>query len=185
MPRYWVTTHWPPHKPIPNDTFNIHIQDKFKKDLSELQKGDKVLFYEFKSGPNITDPAGEVIHRRQCGMEGIVCEAELKTDLHPRPNYVPEYFEGKGKRNFCWQALTESRISGYVPRVVVNKTLGYQSGYTFMGFNGGRGIKQISAAQHAELHALFTGAGARRKDFERYLAAVPQREPIETDRLPE
>jgi hypothetical protein len=28
-------------------------------------------------------------------------------------------------------------------------------------------------------------AGARREDFERFLAAVPDREPIETDRAPE
>jgi hypothetical protein len=28
-------------------------------------------------------------------------------------------------------------------------------------------------------------AGARRAEFERYLAAVPHAEPIETDRLPE
>ena len=55
MPRYWLTTHWPPQKPVPNDTFHIHIQDKYKNDLSALRKGDKVVFYEFKTGPNATD----------------------------------------------------------------------------------------------------------------------------------
>ena len=155
MPRYWLTTHWPPHKPIPNDTFNIHIQDKFKDDLSDLRRGDKALFYEFKSGPNSTDAQGNIILRRQQGREGIVCEAELITGLRPRPNYVPEYFEGKGKRNFRWQALTDNRLSGFVARSEVNKALGYKPGYTFMEFNGGRGIKQISPEQFAELHSLF------------------------------
>ena len=156
MPRYWLTTHWPPHKPIPNDTFNVHIRDKYKDDLRDLQKGDKVLFYEFKSGPNMTDEHGVVIKRRQTGREGIVCEAEIATDVHPRPNYVPEHFEGKGERNFCWQALTENRTFGFVTKPDVAKTLGYEPGYTFQGFNGGRGIKQISAEQYAELHARFT-----------------------------
>src|SRR4051794_1645554 len=125
MPRYWMTTHWPPQNPIAKDTFNIHIQDKFKKDLSDLRKGDKVLFYEFKSGPNLINERGEIIQGRQKGREGIVCEAELVTDLHPRPDYVPEHYEGKGKRNFCWLAETGNRVSGFIPKATVNQTLGY------------------------------------------------------------
>ena len=154
MPRYWLTTHWPPQNANPHDTFNIHIQDKFKDDLTELRKGDKVLFYEFKSGPNVTNERGEVIHRRQQGREGIVCEAELITDLHLRPNYVPEHFEGKGERNFCWLAETGHHAFGFIPKATVNETLGYKPRYTLQGFNGGRGIKQISAEQYTALHAL-------------------------------
>ena len=84
MPRYWLTTHGRPHQPIPNDTFNVHIQDKYKDDLSDLRKGDKVLFYEFKSGPNIADAHGVVVARRQPGREDIVCEAEVATVIHRR-----------------------------------------------------------------------------------------------------
>jgi|SRR5208282_802358 len=57
----------------------------------------------------------------------------------------------------------------------------------------GYSIDQFLASAAAEkLAALRTvdylrreAAGARREDFERFLAAVPDREPIETDRLPE
>jgi hypothetical protein len=155
MPRYWLTTHWPPQKPNPIDPFHIHIQDRFKKDLKDLQKGDKILFYEFKSGPNVVNDRGEILKRRERGREGVVCEADLATDIQPRPNYVPERFEGKGVRNFCWEAFTENRRFGFVPKAEVNRVLRYAAEYTLQGFNGGRGIKEISPEQYAELHALF------------------------------
>ena len=75
----------------------------------------------------------------------------------PRPDYLPEHYEGKGKRNFCWLAETGSRAFGFIPKATVNETLGYKPRYTLQGFNGGRGIKQISAEQYAKLHALLSG----------------------------
>jgi hypothetical protein len=44
--------------------------------------------------------------------------------------------------------------------------------------------EKLSALESVELLKREC-AGARREDFERYLAAVPHAEPIETDRLPE
>jgi len=57
----------------------------------------------------------------------------------------------------------------------------------------GYSIDQFLASAAAEkLAALRTldylrreAAGGRREDFERFLAAVPNRQPIETDRMPE
>lgn len=52
--------------------------------------------------------------------------------------------------------------------------------------------QMLALAVAEKLSALATvdylrrqAAGARREDFERYLAAVPERQPVETDRLPE
>lgn len=58
---------------------------------------------------------------------------------------------------------------------------------------GGFSIDMLVALAVAEkLSALQTmdylkreGASGRREDFDRYLAAVPHREPVETDRMPE
>lgn len=44
--------------------------------------------------------------------------------------------------------------------------------------------EKLSAMRTVELLRR-DGASGDRKDFERFLAAVPDREPVETDRLPE
>jgi hypothetical protein len=158
MPRYWFTTHWPPYDHDGPDILNIYIQEQYRHAVDGMGPGDKVFVYEFRSGPNVTNEEGEVIHRRLPGREAVVCEAEITTNLHVRPGYVPEHFEGRGIRNFRWEALTGRRVHGVVPRKQVNRILGYREGYVYYGFNGGRGIKEISPEEYDELHARLLGA---------------------------
>jgi hypothetical protein len=57
-------------------------------------------------------------------------------------------------------------------------------GMSFEQFVAMAVAEKLSALESVELLRREV-AGAKREDFERYLAAVPHAEPIETDRLPE
>jgi len=157
--RYWFTAHYPPIK-ARQDTLNIYVQDKYLSTVRDLRQGDKVFVYEFKHGPGIRELKGgvEVILRHEPGAQGVICEADVLSELQSRQGYVPEQFIGKGLRNFKWQALTGERHLGLIPRQRVNELLGYKPGYSFFGFNGGRGIKEISREQYAALHAELFGS---------------------------
>ena len=62
--------------------------------------------------------------------------------------------------------------------------LAAQDGWSFEHFIALAVAEKLSALESAELLRR-EAAGGKREDFERFLAAVPKREPFATDRLPE
>jgi hypothetical protein len=59
--------------------------------------------------------------------------------------------------------------------------LAAQEGYTVNQFPASAAAEKIAALRTVD-YLRREGAAGRREDFERFLAAVPDREPIETDR---
>jgi hypothetical protein len=62
--------------------------------------------------------------------------------------------------------------------------LAEQEGYSVDQFLATAAAEKMAALQTLE-HLRREAASGKREDFERFLAAVPRREPAETDRLPE
>ena len=64
------------------------------------------------------------------------------------------------------------------------EALAERKGYSIDKFLASAAAEKVAARRTVDyLHREV--ACARREDFERFLAAVPDREPIETDRMPE
>jgi len=156
MPQYWLTTHWPPVRSSPqdNDRLNVHIQHKFKDYLSSMQPGDRVLFYETATGP--PKLINGKLEKRENGRKAIVCDARVATPLELRPEYEPEEFNGR-ILDFRWQARTDDRRDLLIPRAAVIEWLGYGKGYTFQGFNAGRGILRIDETKYIDLLRNYSG----------------------------
>jgi hypothetical protein len=62
--------------------------------------------------------------------------------------------------------------------------LASQEGYSVDQFLASAAAEKIAAIRTVE-YLRREAATARREDFDRFLAAVPTRQPVETDRLPE
>ncbi len=62
--------------------------------------------------------------------------------------------------------------------------LAEREGYSVDQFLASTAAEKIAALRTVG-YLRHEAAGGRREDFERFLAAVPDREPIETDRMPE
>jgi hypothetical protein len=153
MPRYWLTAHWPPLVSNPNDTLHIYIQDQFKQVVETMRPGDRVLIYETASGPPARRRVEGILTvvERHVGAQAIICDARVASELHERPGYSPDEFDGKGTMNFKWQATTDDRKALSVPLAAVNGVFGWGMGHNFQGFNHGRGIREITAAEYTAI----------------------------------
>jgi hypothetical protein len=63
------------------------------------------------------------------------------------------------------------------------RELAEHEGYSIDQFLASAAAEKLAALRTVE-HLRREAAQARREDFEQFLAAVPHREPMETDRLP-
>ena len=153
LARYWLTAHWPPLIKNPNDTLNVYIQDQFKEVVETMRPDDRVLIYEVATGPSarVREQGTVVLSERQVGAQAIICDARVATELHERPGYIPEEFDGRGVKNYKWQALTDDRRKLWVLRASVNGVFDWGDGHNFHGFNHGRGIREISLAAYTAL----------------------------------
>jgi hypothetical protein len=64
------------------------------------------------------------------------------------------------------------------------RELAEQEGYSIDQFLASAAAEKLAALKTVD-YLRREAAQARREDFEQFLAAVPHREPIETDRMPE
>ncbi len=62
--------------------------------------------------------------------------------------------------------------------------LAQQEGYSVDQFLATAAAEKMAAMRTLD-YLRREGSNGRREDFDRFLAAVPKREPVETDRLPE
>ena len=153
MTRYWLTTHWPELVVDPHEIRYVYIQDRFYNDVKTMNAGDRILVYEFESGPpeKMVENGKTVLRSRHKGRQAIVWDSRVTESLRPRKDYSPQTFGERDIKNFNWMATTDDHRPMDVPRPRVNEVLEYSPKNSFRGFNGGRGIKEISFAQYTEL----------------------------------
>ncbi len=149
-PSYWITTHWPPLVDQPHQQ-NVYLQDQHC-DGCPINVGDMVVVYEFKSGPTLVVPETGKKVKRAPGREGVVLAAEVVGEFRRRPPEVArQEYEERDSMYWGWEADTKALARGLVPRVEVNRILGYSNGHRFFGFNHGKGYKQIERGQFDEM----------------------------------
>jgi hypothetical protein len=157
MTRYWLTTHWPP-LPDGRDILNVYLQEHHRNAVAGMAPGDRLLIYEYLSGPDLLKPDGTIV-RRKAGRGGIICDARISTGLKPRsPEDAPEEYTDGRKANWAWIAETDDRKFGFLERQRTNAVLGYDEGYKLYGFNRGRGIIQLTPDEYAGLTEQFKSA---------------------------
>lgn len=120
-----------------------------------MKPGDQVLIYEFKNGPTVIDPVTGNRLFRAPGAEAIIAAIEIVGPLAQRlASAALESYVGRPSINWKWQAMTKLVATGKVPRVDVNKVLGYATKYNFHGFGPNAcGFQVIAQPKFAALRA--------------------------------
>ncbi|MBU0492180.1 MAG: hypothetical protein KKA73_30515 [Chloroflexi bacterium] len=159
--RYWLTTKWAPLENKPGEKpSDIWIADGREAAGSAIREGDLVLIYQTKSGPTELhrNPDGvKCPVRRIGGKEGIIAIARVKGCLWEETGKKETEYDDRTKRRWCWHAPTKEITSdGFVPRVQVNRVLGYKPTWSLRGF--GRlhsGLKEITKEEYDALVKIF------------------------------
>src|SRR3972149_5116640 len=161
MPRYWVTTHWPPREgQDATPLLGVWVPDGREVAAVGLAPGDRVLVYEARSGrTEIRVRADGTQGRVRCklGREGLVLVGEGLEHLSAEPETKPSrYTDGT---DIWWRGyapLKDLGRSGFVPRARVASLLGYKPSYNFRGFGKLRsGIQELSRDQYERLLGAF------------------------------
>lgn len=149
-PSYWITTHWPPLVDRPHQQ-NVYLQDQHR-DNCPIKIGDMVVVYEYKTGPTLVVPqAGERVKRAR-GHEGVILAAEVVSDFRRRPPEVArQEYDERDSMYWGWEAEMKPLARGVVPRIEVNRVLGFAESHRFYGFNHGKGYQRITRGQFDEL----------------------------------
>lgn len=161
MPRYWITTHWPPREGHDATShLGVWVPDGREIAAAGLGPGDPVLVYETRSGRTeirvLPDGTQE---RLRCGLgrEGIVLVGEVLEHLSADPESKPATYTDGTQIWWRWYAPLKSLgRSGFVPRTKVSSLLSYNPSYNFRGF--GRlhsGIQELSRDQYERMLAEF------------------------------
>jgi hypothetical protein len=112
--------------------------------------GDIVFFYELKTGK---EPVGSI----PCpvGRQGIVTIGEVTSKSYPLTTNPVQYKDGT---QISWACLDADIIcdKGFVPRIDVNRYLGYRLAYNLHGFGTNHsGIVEINLLQARALKSIF------------------------------
>ena len=159
--KYWLTTHWPP---IPQDKvqypLRVWIEDGKESVGRSLATGDRVLVYETKYGPprRVTGVSGSARKVASIpGRQGIVSATIATGALAKDASFEKFIYDDGSQRWWCWHAPLQATLTkGLVPRMEVNRVLGYKPGYVFRGFGArGSGLKEITKTQYSELVELY------------------------------
>ena len=158
--RYWLTVQWPPYQDE-RYRFRLRVWLRSNKEWAgrDLRSGDPVLVYQTISGRAIIHSHEDGRRERiRCvwGHSGIIAVAEAAGPIKRDPQWpVWEYEDGRNRCWGCQASLTLVSSDGFVPRVQVNRILGYSPRYTMRGFGAGTGLKEITKGQYQELVAAF------------------------------
>lgn len=152
--RDWLTTHYPHFQPD-TEPWDIYLQRHHLAAIDGIAPGDRVFFYEFA-----TRRAWKGRADRPAGAQGVVRVGYVDGPVFKNDEGVTEYEDGT-RAEWCWQVpVGDFETDGFVGRERLCQVLGYKSGYTFRGFNGGTGVLELDATQGADLLALFRSGGA-------------------------
>ncbi len=145
----WFTIH--SAHPTPDwIKWHIYLQEKYKQLATEINVGDRVLFYETKT-------TKEVRCKGSVGKMGLVHIGHVTGAEYSRniEDSYSEYSDGERKSWGTGIPTDAEHSRGFVPQSKVVEVLGYATNYHFKGFAGGKGVKQIDAEKANMLQALF------------------------------
>jgi len=146
---YWITSHWPLQI---NDTSGkqegIFASDASESVVRKMRVGDMVFIYESKNGRVLKSKKKDgTIENIPChiGREGIVAVVEVECPYDSSNSVPSEYTDGT---EILWKYYFQTKCldsNGFVPRMIINKFLGYSENYNFRGFGDKHsGLKVIS-----------------------------------------
>src|SRR5271157_1120612 len=161
---FWITTHWPPRiDRNPNDVAGgIWLPEGRQAAGSDLKEKDKVLVYQARSGRSEIMrrmDGSEIVVPTIMGKEGIISICEAQSEIFEDEDSEPEKYVDGTEIWWRWHApLTILSKSGFVPREIMNATLGYKLGYNLRGFGDlHSGLKKITEDQYNDLVRMFRG----------------------------
>jgi len=147
--RNWLTTHYPHYEPDV-EPWHIYLQRQYKHAVDGIAVGDRVFFYEFATRRARKDRA-----QKPDGAQGVVRVGFVAGPLFKNTEGTTEYDDG-GDAEWCWEVPADRfEVDGFVARERLCELLGYKRNYTFRGFSGGTGVKQIGAMQADQLLSAF------------------------------
>jgi hypothetical protein len=158
MPKYWLTTQWPPlrsERPWPVGVFLRKHDRHCGRDLST---GDRVLVYEFRGGPSLLTPHGEKLARCR-GSCAVVALATVAS----KPDRVRVKSEQYLRREpIVWIEIAKLRIRrtpvSPVSREDLVRVMGWSPRYNLRGMGPrSSGLKQLTSEQFREIHGLLRG----------------------------
>ena len=165
MPRYWLTTHWPPLEGE-EQYFGACVCEGRQGVGVRMRDKDKVLIYESRTGPDVLQPKPDGSHKwvkREIGREGIVAIAEITGEWQYDHSEPVRHYRGGMKRRWCWGAGGRKlTASGFVPRARVARIMGYKVAYNFRGFGTlHSGLVEIDPETYRSLVDEFRSPPAR------------------------
>lgn len=170
--KYWLTTHWPRVRgePASKPYFGVWVQEDKWHIIERVAPGDLVLVYEAESGPTIVRRAegGESKLRRQVGRGGIVAVLQVTEAASQPPDAQREEYADGTSAWWRYCAPTTSLDSGgFIPRLEVNRLLGYAEAFNFHGFGDSHsGVKLIPRELFENLRRVYR-ASSEAADEER------------------
>lgn len=174
---YWLTTHWPALEGQEDSAeTGIYLPDEREEAGEDIRPGDMVLIYESRTGRTVVreDVHGNKHYIKSVpGREGIVSIAEVQTPLlRDNDSEVTRYADST-EIWWRWYAVANPVSSnGYVPRVEVNRVLGYKNNYPMRALGERHsGLKKLTKEQYYKLVELFSGAARNAEKVKRKLRA--------------
>ncbi len=155
---YRMTTHWPSSAGEDVGRFfpeGVWLPDGREQAGADLEIGDMVLVYESRTGRSeIRNIKGKkmVVHPAQ-GRQAIVAIADVTGDLEELQDSSPSKYTSGESIWWRWKADTSPvSTDGLVPRLTVNRILGYKPGNLLRGFGDRKsGLKKLDEQTYHEL----------------------------------
>jgi len=144
--------------------------------IERVDLGDFVLVYEAASGPTVVSRNAEGVEskqRRLVGRGGIVALLRVTDKASQPPDTKREEYADGTSAWWRYCAPTEPLDSGgFLPRVEVNRLLGYEEVFNFHGFGDDHsGVKQIAPELFERIVGIFK-ASSETLDEERLASRV-------------
>lgn len=163
MTRYWLTTHWPPFQDEINpEITGVYLPDDNRREVGmALNTRDLIMIYQSVSGPTRLYRNKDGTERGRVpsirGRGGIVVVVKATSRIERNPDVELTEYTNRNPILWAWEATTEPiDDNGFVPRIDVNRILGYRLNYNLHGFGTRHsGLKEITELQFQQLYALF------------------------------
>lgn len=163
---YWVTTQWPHRtdQDINSPRTGVYLPDGREAAGADLRPGDLVAVYEAKTGRSLIRKSlsgeQEVIDCHE-GRQGIVALIKITSELCSSDETPSQKYTDGSEIWWRWYADAEPySSSGFLPRVELNRALGYALGNPLKGFGDlHSGLKKITRDQFNQISAQYHAYG--------------------------
>jgi hypothetical protein len=166
--RYWITTHWPPREdePANRTPFGVWVPSNKLHVIQNLAPGDLVWIYEYGSGrpeERHGPTGGKIIVRCRPGRQGVIALVKATEAPKERAGSVPTRYVNGSEIWWRYHAGTRPmNTGGFIPRREAAVLLGHEPGYSFRGYNGGAGLREIGLSAHQRLLDAYIASSHRR-----------------------